>query len=118
MVSEVEGMIREGTDPIRIYADTFPAGTLSGAPKYRAMELIDKYENQARGFYGGCIGIIGLNGRINLAITIRSFMSKDNTLYYQAGAGIVANSSEESELKEVNNKLAALKNAIEEATEI
>ena len=118
MVSEVEGMIREGTDPIRIYADTFPAGTLSGAPKYRAMELIDKYENQARGFYGGCIGIIGLNGRINLAITIRSFMSKDNTLYYQAGAGIVANSSEESELKEVNNKLAALKNAIEEATKI
>ncbi len=118
MVSEVEGNIREGTDPVRIYADTFPAGTLSGAPKYKAMELIDKYENQARGYYGGCIGNIGLNGRINLAITIRSFMSKDNTLYYQAGAGIVAQSIEESELKEVNNKLAALKKAIEEATEI
>ena len=118
MVSEVEGSIREGTDPIRIYADTFPAGTLSGAPKYKAMELIDKYENQARGYYGGCIGIIGLNGRINLAITIRSFLSKDNTLHYQAGVGIVAGSSEESELKEVNNKLAALKKAIEEATEI
>ena len=118
MVSEVEGNIREGTDPIRIYADTFPAGTLSGAPKYKAMELINKYENQARGYYGGCIGNIGLNGRINLAITIRSFMSKDNTLYYQAGAGIVAESIEESELKEVNNKLAALKKAIEEATEI
>ncbi len=118
MVSEVVGNIREGTDPIRIYADTFPAGTLSGAPKYKAMELIDKYENQARGYYGGCIGNIGLNGRINLAITIRSFLSKDNTLYYQAGAGIVAESKEESELKEVNNKLAALKKAIEEATVI
>lgn len=118
MVSEVEGKIRPNADPVRIYADTFPAGTLTGAPKYKAMELIDKYENHARGFYGGCIGNIGLNGKINLAITIRSFMSKNNTLYYQAGAGIVANSSEESELNEVNNKLAALKMAIEEAKRI
>jgi anthranilate synthase component 1 len=115
MVSEVEGKIRPGTDSIRIYADTFPAGTLTGAPKFKAMQLIDRYENQARGFYGGCIGNIGLNGKINLAITIRSFMSKNNTLYYQAGAGIVADSNEESELNEVNNKLAALKMAIEEA---
>lgn len=118
MVSEVEGKIRPGTDPIRIFADTFPAGTLTGAPKYKAMELIDQYENQARGFYGGCIGNIGLNGKINQAITIRSFMSKNNTLYYQAGAGIVADSNEESELNEVNNKLAALKMAIEEAKKI
>jgi anthranilate synthase component 1 len=118
MVSEVEGKIRPGTDPIRIYADTFPAGTLTGAPKYKAMQLIDRYENQARGFYGGCIGNIGLNGKINLAITIRSFMSKNNTLHYQAGAGIVADSNEESELNEVNNKLAALKMAIEEAKKI
>ncbi len=118
MVSEVVGDIREGIHPVQIYGDTFPAGTLSGAPKYMAMELISKYENQARGFYGGCIGNIGLNGNLNLAITIRSFMSKNNTLYYQAGAGIVAKSDEESELQEVNNKLAALKTAIEKAKEI
>lgn len=118
MVSEVQGHIRSGADPVRIFADTFPAGTLSGAPKYKAMELINTYENQARGFYGGCIGNIGLDGKINLAITIRSFMSKNNTLYYQAGAGVVADSSEESELAEVNNKLAALKMAIEEAKSI
>jgi anthranilate synthase component 1 len=118
MVSEVQGKIRPNADPIQIYADTFPAGTLTGAPKYKAMELINQYENQARGYYGGCIGNIGLNGKINLAITIRSFMSKNNTLYYQAGAGIVANSDEKSELNEVNNKLAALKMAIEEAKKI
>ena len=118
MVSEVQGRIRKGADPVRIFADTFPAGTLSGAPKYKAMELINTYENQARGFYGGCIGNIGLDGKINLAITIRSFMSKNNTLYYQAGAGVVADSREESELAEVNNKLAALKMAIEEAKTI
>jgi anthranilate synthase component 1 len=115
MVSEVKGKIRENTDPVQIYADTYPAGTLTGAPKYKAMQLIDKYENKARGFYGGCIGNIGLNGKINLAITIRSFLSINNTLIYRAGAGIVANSSEESELAEVNNKLAALKKAVDEA---
>jgi anthranilate synthase component I len=115
MVSEVEGKIRPNADPVRIYADTFPAGTLSGAPKYKAMELIDQYEKYGRGFYGGCIGNIGLNGKINLAITIRSFLSINNTLYYQAGAGVVAASVPESELNEVNNKLAALKLAIEEA---
>jgi anthranilate synthase component 1 len=118
MVSEVEGVIRDNTDPVQIYADTFPAGTLTGAPKYKAMQLINKYENKSRGYYGGCIGNIGLNGKINLAITIRSFMSKNNTLYYLAGAGIVANSSEESELAEVNNKLAALKMSNQEANKI
>ena len=118
MVSEVEGKIREGSDPIHIYADTFPAGTLTGAPKYIAMQLINEYENQARGFYGGCIGNVGLDGKINLAITIRSFLSKNNTLHYQAGAGIVADSSEEGELNEVNNKLAALKAAVKQAETI
>lgn len=118
MVSEVQGQIRENADPIRVFADTYPAGTLTGAPKIKAMELINKYENQGRGFYGGCIGNIGLDGKINLAITIRSFLSKNNTLHYQAGAGIVADSSEKNELHEVNNKLAALKQAIAEAQQI
>ncbi len=115
MVSEVEGKIRPNADPVRIFADTFPAGTLSGAPKYKAMELINQYEKFGRGFYGGCIGNIGLNGKINLAITIRSFLSINNTLYYQAGAGVVAASDPVSEMQEVNNKLAALKMAIEQA---
>jgi anthranilate synthase component 1 len=82
------------------------------------MQLIDQYENKARGYYGGCIGYIRLNGDINQAIMIRSFMSKDNVLYYQAGAGIVADSKEKSELQEVNNKLMALKNAINMAQNI
>ncbi|MDT7833517.1 anthranilate synthase component I family protein [Flavobacteriaceae bacterium S356] len=110
LVSTVQGQIKG--NPIEIVGDTFPAGTLSGAPKYKAMELIDKYENQSRGFYGGAVGIIGLNGSVNLAIAIRSFVSKQNKLYYQAGAGIVIHSDEENELQEVNNKLAALKKAL------
>lgn len=110
LVSTVQGKIKG--NPIEIVGDTFPAGTLSGAPKYKAMELIDKYENQTRGFYGGAVGIIGLNGSVNLAIAIRSFVSKNNTLYSQAGAGIVIHSDEEKELQEVNNKLAALKKAL------
>lgn len=110
LVSTVQGKIKGS--PIEIVGDTFPAGTLSGAPKYKAMELIDKYENQTRGFYGGAVGIIGLNGSVNLAIAIRSFVSKNNTLYSQAGAGIVIHSDEEKELQEVNNKLAALKKAL------
>ncbi|MBL4905515.1 MAG: anthranilate synthase component I family protein [Flavobacteriaceae bacterium] len=116
LVSTVTGTINGNA--INVVGDTFPAGTLSGAPKYKAMELIDKYENQTRGFYGGCLGFIGLNGNINQAIAIRSFVSKDNTLYYQAGAGIVINSKEENELQEVNNKLAALKKALVLAEEI
>ncbi|MDY0780174.1 anthranilate synthase component I family protein [Tenacibaculum sp. IB213877] len=110
LVSTVQGQIKG--QPIKVVGDTFPAGTLSGAPKYKAMELIDKYENQSRGFYGGAVGIIGLNGDVNLAIAIRSFVSKNNVLYSQAGAGIVIHSNEENELQEVNNKLAALKKAL------
>lgn len=110
LVSTVQGQIKG--NPINIVGDTFPAGTLSGAPKYKAMQLIDQYENQSRGFYGGAVGIIGLDGSVNLAIAIRSFVSKNNVLYYQAGAGIVIHSDEEKELQEVNNKLAALKKAL------
>ena len=110
LVSTVQGDIKG--NPIEIVGDTFPAGTLSGAPKYKAMQLIDTYENQTRGFYGGAVGVIGLDGSVNQAIAIRSFVSKNNVLYSQAGAGIVINSNEESELQEVNNKLAALKRAL------
>ncbi|WP_321346655.1 anthranilate synthase component I family protein [uncultured Draconibacterium sp.] len=115
LVSQVSGEITDDTNLIKVLGETFPAGTLSGAPKYKAMELIDKYENQNRGYYGGCIGYLGFDNSVNHAIMIRSFLSKDKKLYYQAGAGIVADSQEESELQEVNNKLAALKNAIEMA---
>ena len=110
LVSTVQGKIKGNS--IKIVGDTFPAGTLSGAPKYKAMQLIDQYENQSRGFYGGAVGFIGLDGSVNLAIAIRSFVSKKNVLYYQAGAGIVIHSSEQGELQEVNNKLAALKKAL------
>jgi anthranilate synthase component 1 len=110
LVSTVQG--KPKGKAIEIVGDTFPAGTLSGAPKYKAMELIDKYENQTRGFYGGAVGFIGLDNTVNLAIAIRSYVSKNNTLFYQAGAGIVMKSTEEGELQEVNNKLAALKKAL------
>ncbi len=112
LVSEVEADIDESSNSLQVFADTFPAGTLSGAPKYRAMQLIDQYENQNRAFYGGAIGVFGLNGSINHAITIRSFLSKNNTMFFQAGAGIVVDSVEEHELQEVNNKLGALKKAL------
>lgn len=123
LVSKVTGHLPEGTSPVRVVADTFPAGTLSGAPKHRAMQLINAYEPMKRGFYGGAIGFMGFhaeqnNPLFNHAIMIRSFMSQDNTLYYQAGAGVVAKSNPESELQEVNNKLAALRKALERATEI
>jgi anthranilate synthase component 1 len=117
LVSDVKGTLKSGSKTCRIMADTFPAGTLSGAPKFKAMELIDTYENQSRGFYGGCIGYLGFDGSFNQAITIRSFLSRDNTLFCQAGAGIVSESNEESELNEVNNKLGALKKALEIAKE-
>ncbi|UPK71427.1 anthranilate synthase component I family protein [Chitinophaga filiformis] len=112
LVSEVTGKIQPGLNPFSLLAATFPAGTLSGAPKYRAMEIIDENEPTARGFYGGCIGSVGFNGDFNHAIMIRSVLSKANTLYYQAGAGVVAKSVASSELEEVNNKLNALKQAI------
>ena len=118
LVSRVAGDISEGSSPIRIFADTFPAGTLSGAPKLRAMELIRDIEPHCREAYGGCIGYIGLNGELRQAITIRSFISKNNVLYYQAGAGVIAQSNETSELQEVNNKLGALKKAIDAAEKI
>ncbi|MDR1860720.1 MAG: anthranilate synthase component I family protein [Bacteroidales bacterium] len=118
LVSRVMGEVKANSNTIKVYADTFPAGTLSGAPKVRAMELIRDIEPHNRGAYGGCIGYIGLDGDLNQAITIRSFISKDNVLYYQAGAGIVARSKEDSELQEVNNKLGALKKAIDAAEHI
>lgn len=113
LVSRVSGTILPESNPIKAFADTFPAGTLSGAPKVRAMQLISELETHSRGAYGGCIGFIGFNGNLNQAITIRTFVSRGNTLFYQAGAGIVAKSNDESELQEVNNKLGALKRAID-----
>jgi anthranilate synthase component I len=112
LVSEVTGKVDKGLNPFELLGATFPAGTLSGAPKYKAMELIDKYEKTARSFYGGCVGFVGFNGDFNHAIMIRSMLSKNNVLYYRAGAGIVAHSNPASELQEVNNKLNALKQAI------
>jgi anthranilate synthase component 1 len=118
LVSEVKGVVRKDTNPFDLLAVTFPAGTLSGAPKYKAMQLINEYESEPRSYYGGCIGFMGFDGSCNHAIMIRTFLSKDNTLTYQAGAGIVAVSQPESELQEVNNKLNALKKAIELAENI
>jgi anthranilate synthase component 1 len=118
LVSKVVGDLIETADPLQIVAETFPAGTLSGAPKHNAMQLIDRYENISRSFYAGSIGYMGFDGEFNHAIMIRTFMSKDNTLYYQAGAGVVAKSVVESELQEVHNKLAALRMAIEQAKTI
>ena len=115
LVSRVSGELDEGADPIKAFIDTFPAGTLSGAPKVRAMQLISEYEPHNRGAYGGCIGYIGLNGSLNQAITIRTFVSRNGELWFQAGGGIVAKSNEEYELQEVNNKLGALRRAILQA---
>jgi anthranilate synthase component 1 len=112
MVSTVSGELNRSSNSIDMLTATFPAGTLSGAPKYKAMELIDRYENQNRGYYGGAIGFLDLKGNLNHAIMIRTFLCKNNTLFYQAGAGIVSESKEENELQEVNNKLGALKKAI------
>ena len=118
LVSKVTGKLKEGTDPFYVVGDTFPAGTLSGAPKYMAMTLIDRFENGPRGFYSGAIGFMGFNGDFNHAIMIRSFMSRNNVLHYQAGAGIVADSNPQSELAEVNNKIMALRMAIKLAETI
>ncbi len=118
LVSKVSADLLSADSKLKVVADTFPAGTLSGAPKYRAMELIDGYEPTRRGFYGGAIGFLDFNGDFNHAIMIRSFMSWKNQLYYQAGAGVVAKSEPESEVKEVDNKLAALRKALEMAGEI
>ena len=115
LVSRVSGKLREGISPIKAYLDTFPAGTLSGAPKVRAMQLINEIEPHNRGIYGGAIGYIGFDGAINHAITIRTFVSRNGILEYQAGAGIVAKSNPERELEEVKNKLGALSRAIKTA---
>ncbi|HYE54220.1 MAG TPA: anthranilate synthase component I family protein [Chitinophagaceae bacterium] len=118
LVSEVTGKLNGETNPFMLLSSTFPAGTLSGAPKFRAMELIEAFEPTARSFYGGCLGFMGFDGSCNHAIMIRTFLSRQNTLFYQAGAGVVAASNPENELQEVNNKLNALKRAIERAAEI
>jgi anthranilate synthase component 1 len=118
LVSRVSGDINPESSAVQTYLDTFPAGTLSGAPKVRAMQLITEIEKHNRGAYGGCIGFIGFDGSLNQAITIRSFVSRGNVLYYQAGAGIVAQSNDERELQEVNSKLGALKMAVDMAEKI
>lgn len=118
LVSRVTGQLQESANPFDIVGDTFPAGTLSGAPKHMAMQLIDRYEGQHRGFYSGAIGYMGFNGDFNHAIMIRTFLSKEHVLHYQAGGGIVADSDPESELNEVNNKIAALRKALQLAQEI
>lgn len=115
LVSRVSGTLGEGADKIKSFIDTFPAGTLSGAPKVRAMQIISELEPHSRGAYGGCIGYIGLNGNLNQAIVIRTFISRNGELWFQAGSGIVAKSSEEYELQEVNHKLGALVKAIHTA---
>ncbi len=112
LVSKVTGKVKYESTTFEVYGDTFPAGTLSGAPKFKAMQLIDRYEPNSRSFYGGGIGLIMFNGNLLHAIIIRSFLSQSGKLTRQAGAGIVIKSDEASELQEVNNKLAALKNAI------
>ena len=118
LVSRVSGELDKDADPIKAFIDTFPAGTLSGAPKVRAMQLISEYEPHNRGAYGGCIGYIGLDGSLNQAITIRTFVSRNGELWFQAGGGIVAKSDVEYELQEVNNKLGALRKAIIKAAEL
>ena len=118
LVSRVSGELDAGADPVKAFIDTFPAGTLSGAPKVRAMQLISEYEPHNRGAYGGCIGMIGLDGSLNQAITIRTFVSRNGELWFQAGGGIVAKSDVEYELQEVNNKLGALRRAILMAEEM
>jgi anthranilate synthase component 1 len=118
LVSEVKGKVAADSNPFDLMAATFPAGTLSGAPKIRAMELIAGYEPTARSYYGGCIGFIGFDGNCTQAIMIRSLLSRRNTLTYQAGAGVVAASQPKNELEEVSHKLGALKRAIQLAENI
>ncbi|HMV91659.1 MAG TPA: chorismate-binding protein, partial [Cyclobacteriaceae bacterium] len=112
LVSKVTGKLPEGTSAVKIASDTFPAGTLSGAPKHMAMTLINQLENVNRSFYGGAIGYLGFNNDFNHAIMIRTFLSRNNQLICQAGAGVVSKSDPQSELQEVNNKLGALRKAI------
>ena len=118
LVSRVSGRLLQPHSPgakIRAFFDTFPAGTLSGVPKVRAMQIISELEPHNRGAYGGCIGFIGLDGDLNQAIVIRTFVSRNGELWFQAGSGVVAKSNDEYELQECNNKLGALTRAIKEA---
>lgn len=115
LVSEVKARVPDGINPVNLLSTTFPAGTLSGAPKYRALELIDKYEQNSRSYYGGCIGLIGFDGSVNHAIIIRTFLSINNQLHYRAGAGVTIQSQPEKELQEVRNKLNALTKALHQA---
>lgn len=115
LVSEVSGKTEANANPFRLLANNFPAGTLSGAPKFKAMQLIDEIEGNSRSYYAGTLGFVGFNGNFKHAIMIRSILSKNNNLYYQAGGGVVAKSVPEMELQEVNNKLGALKQAIQSA---
>ncbi len=118
LVSKVTGKKHENTSTMQVVADTFPAGTLSGAPKHMAMQLIEKYEKTSRAFYGGAIGFMDFEGNFNHAIMIRTFLSKDHQLHWQAGAGLVSKSNPENELQEVYNKLGALTNALTTAERI
>jgi anthranilate synthase component 1 len=118
LVSRVSGNLNKNADPIKAFIDTFPAGTLSGAPKVRAMQIISELEPHNRGAYGGCIGFIGLNGNLNQAIVIRTFISRNGELWFQAGSGVVAKSDDQYELEECNNKLGALVKAIKIAETI
>ncbi len=118
LVSKVTGMKKSDIPTMKVVADTFPAGTLSGAPKHMAMQLIEKYEKTSRGYYGGAIGFMDFNGNFNHAIMIRTFLSKNHQLHYQAGAGLVAASNPENELQETYNKLGALTKALEIAEDI
>lgn len=118
LVSRVRGTLDDGADKVKTFVDTFPAGTLSGAPKVRAMQIISVLEPHSRGAYGGCIGVIGLNGDLNQAIIIRTFISRNGELWFQAGSGIVAKSDADYELEESNNKLGALKKAFEIAEQL
>ena len=118
LVSRVSGTLDEQADHIKTFIDTFPAGTLSGAPKVRAMQIISELEPHNRGAYGGCIGFIGLNGDLNQAIVIRTFISRNGELWFQAGSGVVAKSNDQYEMEECNNKLGALTKAIHIAEEL
>jgi anthranilate synthase component 1 len=118
LVSKVTANLNPEQSALQLAADTFPAGTLSGAPKHRAMQLINAYENSAREHYGGAVGFVGFNGEFNHAIMIRTFLSRGNTLRFQAGAGIVSKSVPENELQEVHNKVAALRKALVSAENI
>ena len=118
LVSKVEGTLAQDVSAAQIMSDTFPAGTLSGAPKYRAMQILDALEPIRRGHYGGAIGFLGFNGDAVLGIMIRSFLSINNTLVYQAGGGVVYDSDPENEMREVHAKLGALRAAIKRAEEI